>query len=204
MGKITELKEGARNKERVNVYVDGEFAFAVYIDTALENHLKKGREISTEEAERILREDGKKYALSCALKFLSYRMRTERELRDKLKEKEICAEAADAAVEKLKEIGYLDDAGFAELYAQELLQKYGRRAAMQKLIRKGVPRDIAQETLGGMDQEESVIDGYVARLKQKHAGEEANKAKQKIIRALMAKGFDYEDVKRALNRYEEQ
>ncbi len=204
MGTITELKEGARNKERVNVYMDGEFAFAVYIDTAIANRLKKGAELSDDDVERILREDKEKYALSCAMKFLSYRMRTERELRRKLKEKEIAPEAIDAAVAKLKEIGYLDDQGFAELYAQELMQKYGQRVAMQKLMQKGVPREIAQETLAGMEQEETVIDTYVVRLKQKHAGEEENKAKQKIIRALMAKGFDYEDIKRALRRDEEQ
>lgn len=204
MGIITELKEGVRNKERVNVYIDGEFEFAVYIDTALSNRLKKGMELSEGDVERILGEDGEKYALSCAMKFLSYRMRTERELRQKLKEKEIAEGAIDTAIGKLQEMGYIDDAAFAELYTQELLQKYGPRVAMQKLMQKGVPRDIAQEALDDMEQGEAVIDGYVERLRQKHANEEAGKAKQKIIRALMAKGFDYEDIKRALNRYEER
>lgn len=198
------MKEGVRNKERVNVYIDDEFAFAVYIDTALTNHLKKGMLLDEDEVQRILREDGEKYALSCALKFLSYRMRTESELRKKLKEKEIADEAIDVALGRLKEIGYLDDQAFAELYAQELLQKYGQRTAIQKLLQKGVPRDIAQETIGNMEQEEAVIEGYVVRLKQKYVNEEKMKAKQKIVRALMAKGFDYEDIKRAFSRDEEQ
>ena len=204
MGKITDLQKGKRNKDRINVYMDGEFAFAPYIDTALANHLKIGADISVEERERILREDGEKYALACAMKFLSYRMRTEKELRDKLREKEVPGDCIENAVERLKEIGYLNDREFADLYAQELLQKYGRRIAVQKLMQKGVPRRIAEEAAEDIGQEESVVDGYVARLKQKYRNEDPGKAKQKMIRALMAKGFEYEEVKHALQRYEEQ
>lgn len=198
------MQKGVRNKDRINVFMDGEFAFAVYIDTALANRLKIGSELSVEEKERILCEDGEKYALACAMKFLSYRMRTEKELRDKLSGKGISEDCVERAVKKLKEIGYLDDREFAGLYAQELLQKYGQRVAVQKLMQKGVPRGIAEEAAKDAGQEEQVIDGYIIRLKQKHRNEEAGKAKQKIIRALMAKGFEYEEIKRALRRYEEE
>ncbi|MBC5646866.1 RecX family transcriptional regulator [Christensenella sp. NSJ-35] len=198
------MQKGARNKDRINVFMDGEFAFAVYIDTALANRLKIGSELSVEEKERILCEDGEKYALACAMKFLSYRMRTEKELRGKLSGKGISEDCVERAVKKLKEIGYLDDREFAGLYAQELLQKYGQRVAVQKLMQKGVPRGIAEEAAKDAGQEEQIIDGYIVRLKQKHRNEEAGKAKQKIIRALMAKGFEYEEIKRALRRYEEE
>lgn len=198
------MQKGKRNQDRINIYVDDEFAFAVYIDTALANHLKIGADISGEERERILREDGAKYALACAMKFLSYRMRTEKELRDKLREKEVPQDCIEGAVEKLKEIGYLNDREFAELYAQELLGKYGQRVAVQKLMQKGIPRDIAEEAAKGAGQEASVLDGYVARLKQKYRNEEPGKAKQKMIRALMARGFEYEEVRCALQRCEEE
>ena len=102
-----------------------------------------------------------------------------KELRDKLREKEVPRDCIENAVERLKEIGYLNDREFADLYAQELLQKYGRRIAVQKLMQKGVPRRIAEEAAEDIGQEESVVDGYVARLKQKYRNEDPGKAKQK-------------------------
>lgn len=204
MGKITDLQKGVRNKDRINVFMDGEFVFAVYIDTVLANHMKIGGELSCEEKERILCEDGEKYVLACAMKFFSYRMRTEKELRDKLSGKGISQNSIERAIKKMKELGYLNDREFASLYAQELLQKYGQRVAVQKLMQKGVPRGIAEEAAKDTGQEEGVIDGYITRLKQKHRNEAAGKAKQKIIRALMAKGFEYEEIKRAFQRYEEE
>lgn len=204
MGKITEIKEGKRNKERINIYIEEEFAFAVYLDTALSNHLKKGLDLSEEDVARIICEDGEKYAIASALKYLSYRMRTERELRDKLKSKEIPADVIDITVEKLKELGYLDDMEFAKLYVQELMQKYGKRVVVQKLLQKGILREIAEAALESMPQEQNVINQYVERLKQKYKSEEEYNGKQKIVRALMSKGFDYEDIKSALLRYEER
>ena len=157
-----------------------------------------------EEKERILQEDGEKYALSCAMKLLSYRMRTAKELRDKLREKEIAEETVGRVIRKLEEIGYLDDGRFAELYAQELSRKYGRYVVIQKLMQKGIPRDIAQAAAQSTEKDEDVIRGHIGRLKQKYRAENEKSAKQKIMRALMAKGFEYEEIKRALERHEEE
>ncbi|MEG0784939.1 MAG: RecX family transcriptional regulator [Christensenella sp.] len=204
MGKITDIKEGRRNKERVNVYIDDEFAFAAYIDTALSNRLKIGEELDDEEIAHIKGEDSERYAIAYAMKLLSYRMRTERELRDKMKSKELPEVCIDAAIARLTEIGYIDDNEFANAYSQELLRKYGKRLVVQKLMQKGVPRELAQETVHSIGCEDDVINSYVERFVQKYRDEEPYKAKQKTVRALMSKGFDYDDIKSALLRYDEE
>lgn len=203
MGKITDIKEGVKNKERLNIFVDGAFSFAVYIDTALIHHLKIGIELSDAQMEEIRRQDSEKYAVAIAMDQLSHKMRTEKELRDKLRSKEIPEGSVESAIEKLKELGYIDDTNYAQLFAQELLQKYGSRMAIQKMMLKGVPRELAEETVKGTAQDDDVIAGYVARLRQKYRNEEPYKAKQKMIRALMGKGFEYDDIRRAIGGEEE-
>ena len=204
MERITDIRVGQKNKERIHIYIGGKFAFAVYADTAVSHRLKTGAYITEEEKERILQEDGEKYALSCAMKLLSYRMRTEKELRDKLREKEIAEETVGRVIRKLEEIGYLDDGRFAELYAQELSRKYGRYVVIQKLMQKGIPRDIARAAAQSTEKDEDVIRGHIGRLTQKYRAENEKSAKQKIMRALLAKGFEYEEIKRALERHEEE
>lgn len=204
MIKITDIKECARNKNRVNLYTEDGFLTAVYLDTAIACRLKTGAELSEEEFAQMKREDGDKYAAGIAMEFLSYKMRTEREVRNKLKTKEIDADSIERAVEQLKGYGYINDENYARLYAQELLQKFGGRVAVSKLIEKGIERELAQRVVGEQEQPQDVLAGLVERLRQRYREEQPDKRKQKMIRALMSKGFDYEDIKRALGREMEE
>ena len=110
------------------------FSFAVYIDTALIHHLKIGIELGMDaQMEEIRRQDkGEIYDCHCNGSKLSHKMRTEKELRDKLRSKEIPEGSVESAIEKLKALGYIDDTNYAQLFAQELLQKYGSRMAIQR------------------------------------------------------------------------
>ena len=203
MIKITDIKEGKRNKNRVNLYTEDGFLMAVYLDTAIACHIKVGAELSEGELADLRSEDGDKYAAGIAMEFLSYKMRTEREVRKKLKAKEVDGESIDRVVGQLAGYGYINDEAYAQAYAQELMQKYGQRVAVSKMMEKGIDRALAEKAAQEAGTSESVLDGYIERLRCKYRGEEPNKAKQKIIRALMGKGFEYEDIKSALARTEE-
>ncbi|MEA5002773.1 MAG: RecX family transcriptional regulator [Christensenella sp.] len=203
MIKITDIKEGARNKNRVNLYTEDGFLVAVYLDTALAYHIKIGTELSEEQLLELKSEDGDKYAAGVAMEFLSYKMRTEREIRNKLKAKEIEEDSIDRVIGQLAGYGYINDEEYAQMYAQELMQKYGQRVAVSKLMQKGIDRALAERAARESEAGDEVLDGYLERLRYKYREEEPNKAKQKIIRALMGKGFEYEDIKSALARTEE-
>ncbi len=203
MLKITDIKEGARNKNRVNLYTEDGFLVALYLDTAIAYHIKIGAELSEEELADIKREDGDKYAAGVAMEFLSYKMRTEREVRRKLKAKEIEEEAIDRVIVQLAGYGYINDEAYAQAYAHELMQKYGQRVAVSKMMEKGIDRALAECAAKEAQAGDEVLEGYLERLRHKYREEEPNRAKQKIIRALMSKGFDYEDIKSAFIRTEE-
>ena len=197
---VTDVVPGKRNKNRVNIYIDGAYSFSCYIETAVRCKIRKSAELSERAVSEIKEEDGKTYAVETALKFVASKMRTEKEICDKLREKEVDGQYAGHAIEKLREYGYVDDAHYAALYAQELRQKYGPRMIKQKLAQKGIGSETVEalELMGG-----DTLAAQAARLYERHKGEEPQKRKQKIIRSLLQKGFEYEEIRRAVEKLDE-
>ncbi|MEA4854147.1 MAG: RecX family transcriptional regulator [Christensenella sp.] len=203
MIKIIEIKQCAHNKERVNLYTEDGFLMAVYIDTVLANHIKKDAVFSEEKLEEIRKQDAQRYAVQAAMEYVSYKPRTEKEVRVKLTLKEIAEDATDLAIEKLKEYGYINDAEYAAAYVAELLPKYGKRVILQKLAQKGVLRETALEATQTVAAPEEQLTKMAEMLRRRYRDDEPYKQKQKIIRSLMAKGFEYDDIKNALSKEEE-
>ena len=203
MIKIIEIKQCARNKERVNLYTEDGFLMAVYIDTVLANHIKKDAVFSEEKLEEIRKQDAQRYAVQAAMEYVSYKPRTEKEVRVKLASKEIAEDAIDLAIEKLKEYGYINDAEYAAAYVAELLPKYGKRVILQKLAQKGVLRETALEATQTAAAPEEQLTKMAETLRRRYRDDEPYKQKQKIIRSLMAKGFEYDDIKNVLSKEEE-
>jgi len=200
---ITEIAECAKNKDRVNIYVDGVFSFAVYKETALAEKLKKGVEINHEQIQEIRREDAQKYAFSAALQYVSFKQRTEKEVRDKLRQKGIDEAASEIALEKLRDYGYVNDEDYAGLYAEELNAKYGRRMIRQKMRLKGLDDEVIAQALEGLQGETPII-AQLERYETRFLNDEPKKREQKIMRALMAKGFEYEEIRQAMSEMGEE
>ena len=200
---ITDIKEGKKNKNRVNIYADDEFLCALYIETALKYGIKKGIEISKEQVVSMMMEDEQKYAFDLALKYVSYKMRSEKEVRDKLKKSEVSDESSEYAIEKMTELGYINDKEYAEIYVQELSQSFGKAVIEQKLYMKGISKDITRELLNGMQQYELAL-SWAERLLKKYKNEDKSKRKQKVFRSMMTRGFSFDDIKNAIAEAGEQ
>lgn len=195
---ITDIILCKKNKNRVNVYVDGEFAIALYLETAVRAGLCKDMDISGLDLSRIGREDEKKFAMDAALSFISYQMRSRKEVLDKLKQKDVAPETAELTVEKLEELGYLNDRIYAETYAGELKERMGRRGIRQKLYEKGVEKEIIDETLDSLGDFSDVIRAQAERLFQKYGPADEYKTAQKVIRTLLNRGFELDEIKDAV------
>jgi regulatory protein len=195
---ITEISNCKRNKNRVNIYVDGSFAFALYLETAAWAGLSEGMDATGLDLKQIALEDEKKYAMDIALSYLSYRMRTQKEVRDKLRQKEVGEEAADYVIQRLQEAGYINDREFAAVYAEELKERLGKRGIRQKLYEKGIRDGEADETLAGLGGFEDTVRSHAERLLDKYKNDDAYKARSKVFRALLNRGFDADEIKSAL------
>jgi len=152
-GTISALRYQKRNKNRVNVYLDDQFAFGLAAIEAA--RLRVGQALSDDDVARLRRQDDVERAHERALNFLSYRPRSEAEVRRNLRKKDVADEAIEAVVERLTRAGMLDDREFARYWVENRLQfnPRGARALGHELREKGVPVSIIDETLVGFDEE---------------------------------------------------
>ena len=142
-------------------------------------------------------------AFDCALNFLSYRMRTEKEILGHLQKKEYPEPEIQQAIEKLKEYRYLDDAAFAQEYLRsKVSQKHlGRRALKQGMYQVGVPEEEIEAALAGYtkEAEQQSCEFLCQKLVRRHGADDP-KSIAKIQRALLGKGFGYDEIKAAILR----
>jgi regulatory protein len=152
-GTITALRLQKRNKDRVNVYLDGRFAFGLAAIAAA--NLRVGQTLSDDEIARLQEKDDVERACEHALNFLSYRPRSEAEVRRNLREKDIGDEVIQAVIERLTRAGLLDDHEFARYWIENRLafNPRGPRALRHELRQKGVSDAVAAEALTGFNEE---------------------------------------------------
>lgn len=130
--------------------------------------------------------------------------RTERELRERLKRGGFSGEVTDAAIERLKGVGLIDDRRYAINMAQRLSDaNVSRRESYSKLMAKGIERELIIEALDSADADEQKQIAELLRKKysSKLSGEDGIK---KVYAALLRKGFSYGAVRDALKQYSEE
>lgn len=155
--RITALEPQARNPDRVNVYVDGEFRCGLALEIAYGGGLRVGDEVTEETLAALEREDLVWRAREAALNLLSYRARSAAELRRRLRRKDFPDDVVDRCVADLAAKGLVDDAAFAASWVRDRVRgrPRGARRLVQELRAKGVDQETAaaavQETLAAED-----------------------------------------------------
>src|SRR5215212_4561587 len=117
-GTITALRAQANNPQRVNIFVNDEFAIGVSLNTISKVGLYVGKQLDDDEFARIELTENGDQALRAALRLLEARPRSIAEMRDRLRRKQFADEAITAAIERLKALDMLDDASFARFWVE--------------------------------------------------------------------------------------
>jgi len=113
-GVITEISAQRKFKNRVNIAIDGSFAFGLHMDLVLSESLSKGVELSSEKIEKLLEEDSFLKAREKAFHFIGYRPRSTEEVRIRLSREYYSKEAIERVIIRLVELDMLDDRKFAK------------------------------------------------------------------------------------------
>jgi regulatory protein len=193
-GKITELRFQKRNKDRVNVYLDGQFAFGLAAIKAA--HLKVGQELDDADIARLQKQDEIERVYERALNFLSYRPRSEAEVRRNLRGKDVENQVIESVVERLTQAGLLDDREFARYWVENRAQfkPRGARALRQELREKGIPDAVVTETLESFDEEDAAR--RVAQTgARRMARLEPRDFRRKLSAYMVRRGFSYAVIK---------
>lgn len=206
MPTITRLVQGKKNPNRVNLYLDGQFAFALSIDEVAKNHLKKGLELSDSQIETLKDLDETDYVYAKILNFLSFRPRTIKEVKDRLYKYEVRDKAKqDILIAKLQSKGYLDDAAFATWFIESRNTHRPRSTRMltQELMAKGVPSDIISTAMAGSADESDTI----ARILDKKLGLRRTLGRdevQKIYTYLSRQGYAWDRIKEVVKSWQSE
>ena len=137
-------------------------------------------------------------------RLLRIRLRSEREIRAKLKEKKYEPAIIDEVVEYFKGIEQIDDRRFAKGWiASRTLKPFGLSRIKSELIQKGIARDTIEEELEKAAVNFSEEDAVLALAKKraaKYAGVDPTKRKQRVYGYLLRRGFSPGSVMKALHR----
>jgi regulatory protein len=189
-GTITALRFQKRNKDRVNVYVDGQFAFG--LAAILAAPLRVGQTLGEEDLGRLETQDDVERAYERALNFLSYRPRSQAEVRRNLRKKKLEDSVVEAALDRLIQAGLLDDREFVRYWVENRVQfnPRGIRALRQELWQRGVPGAIIDDELAGFDEEPSARRVAEAGARR-FGGLAPRQFREKLGAYLARRGFSY-------------
>jgi regulatory protein len=198
--KITAIKLQKRNHQRINVYLEGEFAFG--LSRIVAAWLEVGQELSEEKIAQLKAEDENEVAFQRAVKFIGYRMRAEAEVRGKLKDNNYPEEVIETVIERLQRDGLVNDEQFAQIWVENRAEFHPRshRALAYELRQKGIAEEVIDETLTETIEDEELA--YRAGLKQAHKLKnlEWPDFRRKLGGFLARRGFSYDIVAPVVDR----
>ncbi|MDR3090858.1 MAG: regulatory protein RecX [Clostridiales bacterium] len=204
---ITDIKPQVRQPGRISVFIDGAFAFGMTEAERARYGLAAGETITRELYDKIVGELILVKANAAAMRYLSYRDRSEGETRLYLSEKGFGEDVINKLIRFLRKYKYLDDAAFASRYAADSfnLKGFGNRKIAFELARKGVRRELIapaiEEALESVDLQE-VITKILRRRGFGAEDKEDRDERYKAVSYLTGRGFLREDIRSALEEYD--
>lgn len=193
--RITALQPQQRSPDRVNLHVDGQFRLALAAELVLAEGLRVGDPLSDARLAALEELDQGWKAREAALSLIAFRPRSEAELLRRLREKGFAPEHAEAAAARMKELGMLDDASFAESFVRDRvrLKPHGKRRLQQELRRKGVDPATAGAAIEDVLDHEETSDLELARRAaakwRPRTGEDPTAARRRLYGFLARRGF---------------
>jgi regulatory protein len=190
-----------RREGRVNLYLEGRFALGLTLDALAAAGLRVGDEIDDDTLRSLRRNAAGADALAAAMRLLSYRPRSEAELRQRLSRRGAPADLADEAISRLRELGLVDDAAFARTWVEgrSRLSPRSRRLLRRELQAKGIEGEAAREALVPLDDEDAAL-----RAAERRAGAMRGlpypEFRRRLGDFLRRRGFDPATVRRTAER----
>ena len=199
MKKITAIEGQKRAPNRVNIHLDGEVAFGLARIVAA--WLRVGQELSDEKIEQLIAEDARERAFQQAMLFLSYRARSEAEIRKNLRKHEIPEPVIDQTLERLRGDGLANDNQFAQAWVENrnTFRPRSRRMMAMELKQKGLDDEAIRSAVESVDDEASAYEAAhkrAARLR----GLEWIDFRRKLSDFLARRGYSYSVIAPVVTR----
>lgn len=188
--------------KKIHLLLDDEYQITTNEDFWAEHFIKDGTDIDEEEWQNLVNLINYKKAIDKCYDLLSRRDHSIKELKTKLL-RTVDEYNAQLAIDRMIELGYLDDEKYAQKLLEHLIEnkRMSRAFIKQEMFKRGVPSDIITIVLS--DVEIDNVPTIIDLIETKYANKlSADNGKEKVIAALMRKGFSYSDIKSAFYELE--
>jgi len=200
MKKVTAIRSGQRGK-RVNVYLNEKFAFSLEAEVAVKEGLRTEQALSEDEIEALKKADLFQRCLTAAFHFLSYRPRSEAELRQRLNRRGFDGDNVAAVLARLKERGLVDDLAFAQFWKdnRESFRPRSQWLTRLELRQKGVSEEIIEQVATQVDDEDSAYRAALSKARRLPTAD-YDGFRRRLGQYLKRRGFGYGLIKPTVER----
>lgn len=211
---ITKISKQKKTPDRYNIFLDDIYEFSVSEDILVTFHLRKGLTLSENDINEIMDNDSWHRFYTQAIQFLSYRMRSEQEMRVYFHKKEVTPPIIEGIIAKLKENKYINDSDFANAFVRDRMHQSSKGPVLivQELTEKGVSISIANEAIKQYSKKKQFEKAFAwAKKQQKRKNRKSYQQQNEQLKVKLAqKGFDsevvqavFQEVKQDMNEQEE-
>jgi regulatory protein len=192
MRRITALRLRGGRRKRILVYLDGKYALGLEAEVVVKQGLVVGQELDSDRLEALSRANDFQRCLNAAHGYLSYRPRSEFELKERLSRRGFNGGSVEAVLARLKELALVDDVEFAQFWCdnrQTFSPRSGSLTRME-LRRKGVAEEVIGQVIGTVSDEDSA---YRAGLVKAHrlSLSDYQVFRRRLGEYLKRRGFSY-------------
>jgi regulatory protein len=200
---IKQMKMRRGRPERFIITLEEGEELVMSPEIVLKFGLSPGNSFSDDEFLKILRDDSIRQAKDQALRYLTVRPHSRRELWRKLREKGHRREVIDQVLDQLENVDLVNDEQFTRLFIQnELrLRPAGKMLLIQKLVQRGIPREMYEPLLNELlseAEEMEIARSLAKKFVKSHSRAKGDKLKEKLVRYLQGKGFHWEQIKQVV------
>jgi regulatory protein len=199
MKKITAIVAQKRTPNRVNIHLDGEFAFG--LSRIVAAWLRAGQELDEEKIKRLQIEDAQERAYQQAMLFLSYRARSESEIRQNLRKHEIPEEVIEQTLGRLRQDGLANDSQFARAWVENrsAFRPRSRRMMAMELRQKGLNEEAVTSAMEDVDDTALAFEAALKRA-PRFKDLEWIEFRKKLSEFLARRGFSYSVIAPVVTR----
>lgn len=196
---ITRIQQAQKNESRVNLFLNDEFWIGIDKDELLSFQLYKGKEIDEELKSQIEQSSSTTKLTNKVINYIQIRPRSEKEVRDYLKKKNVDPISTSQIISKLKSKDLISDEQFTRWYIENRLisGKFGELRIKNELMQKGIPKSLVDSTYKSLltDEKESEVEEkaliYATKISKTIKSENKYEFRTKLIKKLMGRGYSY-------------
>jgi len=199
--RITAIRTGRGRGKRVNVFLDGKFAFSLEAEVAIREGLQIDQELFASQVEALAKSDQFQRCLNAAFHYLSYRPRSESEIRGRLQRRNFDGNSIEAVITKLREQGLVNDMAFAQFWkdTRQSFRPRSQRLTRLELRQKGVADDIINQVIDDIDDADGAYRAALSKARSLPSSDYQS-FRRRLGEYLKRRGFGYEVINQTIGR----